>query len=184
MWQRNLCSHFVLPETFWIINKPFPIGLFLDFFFFCGRYFVFPFHTSCFMLFAPPNLPSQQRGISSPDSACLVLDFASRPSCVLGRMSWPFAVPCAYLVICLAPFLSFGCLQFFYLQSSHSNAIIVAEKKLYIFGYTILVCIYLGSRQANICYILISAFLIFKYHSPLLSLHQSSLFTVNKMYIR
>lgn len=44
-------------------------------------------------------------------------------------------------------------------------------KHLYaVVDHTVLECFYLGSKQANINYILISAFVIYKHHRPLLGL--------------
>lgn len=68
-----------------------------------------PFFSDFFLLMSDGFcyfLLSKRRNSSAPSITYLVFGFASHPSRVFGRMPWLIAVPCTYLTLCLATFVT------------------------------------------------------------------------------
>lgn len=107
----------MLPEIFQITIKTFPLGLFLSFSFGFSMEGLLSFLSILvFLPLAYSSLPRQSKGTSSAlVRAILVLNFASSPLCLLGRMAW---APCTYFTFYLAPFYHV-CVFKFYTFSHH-----------------------------------------------------------------
>lgn len=126
----------------------------------------FPFHTWCFN--ATFTLPKVL-----PAALLLLFFFPRHSACVFSRTAWLFAS--LMFILSFATFcyldasyeqLTTSCWPNWWTCCPHTqwNAYVYYHT---VISYNILVCFYLGTRKANINYILINAFVIYGCQKPL-----------------